>query len=110
MKNISELKNKGLKSSAWNFLNLLTNQLRNFIVTLILARLLTPADFGLVSMAMVLNAILDFFVDFGFSSAIIRKEKITEVETSTVFWLNIGIGGICTLLTFFMRPCFCLVL
>ena len=106
MKNISELKNKGLKSSAWNFLNLLTNQLRNFIVTLILARLLTPADFGLVSMAMVLNAILDFFVDFGFSSAIIRKEKITEIETSTVFWLNIGIGGICTLLTFLCAPVF----
>lgn len=106
MENISELKNKGLKSSAWNFLNLLTNQLRNFIVTLILARLLTPADFGLVSMAMVLNAILDFFVDFGFSSAIIRKGKITEVETSTVFWLNIAIGGICTLLVFSCAPVF----
>lgn len=106
MENISELKKKGLKSSAWNFLNLLTNQLRNFIVTLILARLLTPADFGLVSMAMVLNAILDFFVDFGFSSAIIRKDKITEVEISTVFWLNIAIGGICTLLVFSCAPVF----
>lgn len=106
MENISKLKNEGLKSSAWNFLNLLTNQLRNFIVTLILARLLTPADFGLVSMSMVLNAILDFFVDFGFSSAIIRKDKITEVETSTVFWFNIGIGGLCTLLVFLCAPAF----
>ena len=106
MENISELKNKGLKSSAWNFLNLLTNQLRNFIVTLILARLLTPADFGLVSMAMVLNSILDFFVDFGFSSAIIRKERISETETSTVFWLNIIIGGICSLLVFCCAPLF----
>lgn len=106
MENISELKNKGLKSSAWNFLNLLTNQLRNFIVTLILARLLTPADFGLVSMAMVLNSILDFIVDFGFSSAIIRKEQVTETETSTVFWLNIIIGGICSLLVFCCAPLF----
>lgn len=106
MENISELKNKGLKSSAWNFLNLLANQLRNFIVTLILARLLTPADFGLVSMAMVLNSILDFFVDFGFSSAIIRKEQISETETSTGFWLNIIIGGICSLLVFCCAPLF----
>ena len=110
MKNISELKNKGLKSSAWNFLNLLTNQLRNFIVTLILARLLTPADFGLVSMAMVLNAILDFFVDFGFSSAIIRKEKIYRsrnlhcVLAQYWYWRYLHIANV------FMRPCFCLVL
>lgn len=66
MENISELKTKGLKSSAWNFLNLIVNQVRNFIVTLVLARLLTPADFGLVSMAMVLNAILDFLRRFWF--------------------------------------------
>ena len=106
MENISELKNKGLKSSAWNFLTLLTNQLRNFIVTLVLARLLTPADFGLVSMAMVLNTILDFFVDFGFSSAIIRKEKVSETETSTIFWINIIVGCVCTVLVFSCAPIF----
>lgn len=104
MQDISELKQKGLKSSAWNFFNLLVNQLRNFIVSLVLARLLTPADFGLVSMAMAINSILDFFVDFGFSSAIIRNNKITETETSTVFWLNILIGGICSVLVFFSAP------
>lgn len=83
MRSVSELKIQGLKNSAWNFLNTLINQLRNFIVTLVLARILTPTDFGLVSMAMVLNTILDTFADFGFSNAIIRKSKITEVETST---------------------------
>lgn len=104
MEDISDLKKKGLKSSVWNFFNLLINQLRNFIVTLVLARLLTPADFGLVSMAMVLNSILDFFVDFGFSSAIIRKSKITDIEISTVFWWNIILGGICTFLVFICAP------
>lgn len=92
MRSVSELKNQGLKSSVWNFLSTLTNQLRNFIVTLVLARILTPADFGLVSMAMVLNTILDTFADFGFSNAIIRRKRITEVETSTVFWINVSIG------------------
>lgn len=106
MATVSELKKKGIKSSAWNFLNMIVNQLRNFIVTLVLARLLTPADFGLVGMAMVLNSILDFFVDFGFSSAIIRREKITETEISTVFWINLIIGGLCTLLVFACAPIF----
>ena len=61
MANVSELKTKGLKAASWNFFNMMINQLRNFIVTLVLARLLTPADFGLVSMAMVLNSILDLW-------------------------------------------------
>lgn len=106
MSNISELKRKGLRSSVWNFLNMLVNQFRNFIVTLVLARLLTPADFGLVSMAMVLNTILDTFADFGFSNAIVRKDKITETETSTVFWINILIGGCCTLFVLCCAPVF----
>lgn len=106
MRSVSELKNQGLKSSVWNFLSTLTNQLRNFIVTLVLARILTPADFGLVSMAMVLNTILDTFADFGFSNAIIRRKRITEVETSTVFWINVSIGFFCTLLVFLCAPLF----
>ena len=65
------------------------NQTRNFIVSLVLARLLMPSDFGLISMALVLNTILDSIVDFGLGNAVIRKEKITETELSTVFWINI---------------------
>lgn len=106
MDSVSELKKQGLKSSAWNFLSTITNQLRNFIVTLVLARILTPADFGLVSMAMVLNTILDTFADFGFSNAIIRRKEITDIETSTVFWINILIGFFCTLLVFLCAPVF----
>lgn len=106
MENTSDLKKKGLKSSIWNFLSLLVNQLRNFVVTLVLARLLTPVDFGLIGMAMVLNSILDFFVDFGFSSAIIRKNEVTNVELSTVFWWNLIFGGICSLLVFLCAPVF----
>lgn len=106
MRSVSELKNQGIKSSVWNFLSTLTNQLRNFIVTLVLARILTPADFGLVSMAMVLNTILDTLADFGFSNAIVRRKEITEIETSTVFWINISIGFFCTLLVFLCAPIF----
>ena len=100
MANVSEINTKGLKAASWNFLNMMVNQLRNFIVSLVLARLLTPSDFGLVSMAMVLNSILDFLVDFGFSSAVVRKKTVSIVETSTIFWINIMVGVSCTLLIF----------
>lgn len=63
MSDISVLKKEGLKGSAWNFLNMAVNQTRNFIVSLVLARLLMPSDFGLISMALVLNTILDSIVD-----------------------------------------------
>ena len=96
MSDISVLKKEGLKGSAWNFLNMAVNQTRNFIVSLVLARLLMPSDFGLISMALVLNTILDSIVDFGLGNAVIRKEKITETELSTVFWINILLGGYCT--------------
>ena len=106
MTNITELKSQGLKAASWNFLNVMVNQLRNFIVSLVLARLLTPADFGLVGMAMVLNSILDFLVDFGFSNAVIRRKTISIVETSTIFWLNILVGSLCSLLVFSSAPLF----
>ncbi len=108
MINISDVKTKGIKGSIWNFFNLMVNQFRSFIVTLVLARLLVPADFGLVSMAMVLNSILDFLADFGFSSALIRKDKITDIETSTVFWINVIMGAICSLVVFLSAPLFAL--
>lgn len=106
MQNVSDLKTKGIKGSIWNFLSMSINQLRNFIVSLVLARLLTPTDFGLVSMAMVLNTILDTFADFGFSNAIMRKKDVSEIEKSTVFWINISIGALCTLLVLSCAPIF----
>lgn len=106
MSDISVLKKEGLKGSAWNFLNMAVNQTRNFIVSLVLARLLMPSDFGLISMALVLNTILDSIVDFGLGNAVIRKEKITETELSTVFWINILLGGFCTLTVFLSAPLF----
>lgn len=95
-----------MKGSFWDFLNIVVNQLRNFIVSLVLARLLSPTDFGLISMALVLNAILEIVIEFGLSSAIIREKEVTSEQLSTVFFLNIGIGLISTLIVFFIAPGF----
>ena len=66
--------------------------------TVLLARLLSPYDFGLVAMVLALVGFAPLLIDLGTSDAAIQKASITEVEVSTLFWLNIAIGSILTLL------------
>lgn len=106
MDKVSALKKEGLKGSFWNFLNIIVNQLRNFVVSLVLARLLSPAEFGLISMALVLNAILEIVIEFGLSNALIREKEISQQQISTVFYLNIGLGFLTSLLVFALAPGF----
>lgn len=67
-------------------------QLVSFVVSLILARLLLPQDYGMVSLVTVFTSILTLFVDGGFSSALIQKEKADQADYSTVFYFNLLLG------------------
>ena len=58
----------------------------------ILARLLDPADFGLVGMVAALTGILTLFRDFGLSAASVQHGHVTEEQTSTLFWINVLVG------------------
>lgn len=60
----------------------------------ILARLLEPKDFGLVGMVTALTGVLNLFRDFGLSAASVQRAKITEEQTSTLFWINVLVGGV----------------
>lgn len=60
----------------------------------VLARLLTPNDFGLVGMVAVLTGILNLFRDFGLSAASVQHAQITEEQTSTLFWINVLFGAL----------------
>lgn len=70
----------------------------------IMARLLTPREFGLVAMANTLTALLRVFRDAGLSIATVQKEKITNAQISNLFWANIGVGTIITLLIVALSP------
>lgn len=100
MSDISSLKKESLKGGLWNFMTTITNHLRNFVVSLILARLLSPEDFGILGMATAFSGLIDAFVDFGFGNAIIQKEKITNKQISTVFYINLFMGIVFTLIMF----------
>ena len=63
-----------------------------FATVAILARLLSPADFGIFAIIMALLGLLEIFKDLGLSSATVQRAEITETQVSTLFWLNAGLG------------------
>lgn len=66
--------------------------------TILLARLLSPHDFGLATMVLVLVGFAPMLIDLGTTDASTQKARITPVEISTLFWLNLAIGGTLALL------------
>jgi len=66
--------------------------------TVVLARLLSPADYGLQSMVITLTGFLSLFKDAGLNSAAIQKEDLTQEQLSSLFWINLALGALLTLL------------
>lgn len=71
---------------------------------MVLARLLDPKDFGLVGMVTAFTGVLGLFRDFGLSAASVQRASVTEEQTSTLFWINVLIGGILTAGAVAMAP------
>jgi PST family polysaccharide transporter len=71
---------------------------------MILARLLSPRDFGLVAMATAITGFLVYFQDFGLSTAAVQSPSITREQTSMLFWINLSIGIFLTLLCVLTAP------
>ena len=66
--------------------------------TMILARLLTPRDFGLVAMVTTVTSFLRVFKDAGLSTATVQRERITHAQVSNLFWINVGVSFLSSLL------------
>lgn len=72
--------------------------------TVVLARLLTPQDYGMIGMVAVVTGFISMFKDLGLSTATIQKEKITGDQISTLFWINVGLSIAVMLLTTAIAP------
>jgi O-antigen/teichoic acid export membrane protein len=62
------------------------------VATVVLARLLTPADFGLVAMVSTVSGLGQAFADLGLSEATIQRKEISHIQVSALFWINVAIG------------------
>lgn len=98
------LKSKTLKGAIWTLLERLGTQVIGFVVTIVLARLLSPTDYGVIGMLAVFMSISQMFIDFGFGSALIRKKDRTDVDFSTVFWFNLISAVFFYSILFFAAP------
>jgi teichuronic acid exporter len=98
------LQHKTLSGIIWGFLEKFSTQLVTFIVGIILARLLSPSDYGLIAMVTVFVTISGVIVDSGFSNALIRKKDRTDLDYSTVFVINVGLSVLMALLLCLSAP------
>lgn len=101
---MTTLRNKTLKAFSWDVLGKMMNQGSTFVVSIFLARLLNPEDFGLVAMTMAFISIATVFIDMGFSVALIQSDSNTDKTYSSIFIFNIVAGATLTFLTFFAAP------
>lgn len=86
------LKQKTIRGLSWAFIDRFANQISQFIFGIILARLLSPAEYGLIGMLAIFFEVADTFVMAGFSEALIRKTDPSEKDYSTVFLVNVVTG------------------
>lgn len=98
------LKVQGTKAFIWDFSGKIMMHGMGFIVSIFLARLLEPSDFGLVAMVMIVIGIAGIFNDVGLGSALIQRRRVLPIHYSSVFYFNITIGALLTLLTYASAP------
>lgn len=85
----SSLKDKTIKGVGWSAADAFLGQGISFVVGLILARLLSPEEYGLLGIVTIFTTVLLGFVDCGFGTALIRKQDINDEDCNTMFYLNL---------------------
>ena len=98
------LKDKTAKGLVWSCVERFSVQGVQFLVMLVIARVLDPKDFGLIGMLAVFLAVAQTIIDSGFSQALIRKQNRTETDNSTVFYFNIVVSSFLYFLLYLVAP------
>lgn len=98
------LKQKAVKGVVWTALQRYSTMLIQFISGIILARLLTPYDYGCIGMLMIFMVLAESMIDGGFGSALIQKKKPTQTDYSTIFFWNMGLSVVLYGVLFLTAP------
>lgn len=98
------IKNKAIRGVAWSAVEKFLRQGLMTLFSIIIARQLSPSDYGLVAMLTIFLVVAQVFVDSGFVEALIQKQDRTEVDFSTTFWFNIGVSLLIYVVLFLCSP------
>ena len=97
-------KNKIVKGISWSAAERFLNQFFQIFMTIILARILSPSDFGIIAIVLVFTSISQALIDSGLSNALIQKSRRDQTDLSTVFFFNIIFGLLIYVLIFSLAP------
>ena len=100
----NSLKTKTLSGLFWKFSENFGSQIINFIITIIIARILMPSDYGTIAIVTVFISIANVFLQTGFSSALIQKKDANIAVYSSVFYSSVIISVFLYIIIFFLAP------
>jgi teichuronic acid exporter len=98
------LRSKSIRAIFWSGADVFLRQGLQFFVSILLARLLAPEDFGVIALLYVFISLASLFVNSGFSSALIQRQDITHTDQSTVFFFNLGMAALMSLVLYVAAP------
>src|ERR1700761_5293916 len=92
MADFQELKSKAVTASLWAIVEKFSLQIVQFVVTVILARLLEPKDYGLIALTGIFTALSAAIIDGGFEKTLIRAKTFEPLQINSVFYVNLVMG------------------
>lgn len=98
------LKNKVFSNFIWKLMERLSAQAVSFVVSIILARILAPNDFGVVSIVLIFVDVCNVFISEGISTSLIQKKDVDELDYSSMFYASFAISLLIYILLFFVAP------
>lgn len=101
---MGELRSKALKGVFWSAVDKAGVKLTAFIVSIVIARILSPSDYGVIGMILIFITIANIFIDSGMSQALVQKKNRTQKDLDTAFFFNIGVSCVCYLILFLCAP------
>lgn len=101
---MSDLKQKVAKGAVWTLMEKISCQAVSFVVSMVLARLLTPTDYGTVALTSIFFAVAGVLVDGGFGNALIQKKNADDLDFNSVFYLNLAMSVLAYVALFFAAP------
>ena len=101
---MSSLRDRTVSGLSWNGAGQAVRQAFQLIVSIVLARLLTPEDFGLMGMIVVFTGFANLFCDLGLGAALIQKPDLKQAHLSSAFWLNVSAGIVLTAVVAGLSP------
>lgn len=106
MNEIEDLKNKTLSGIIWQSSQNIIGRAVQFIITVILARLLTPEDYGVVALASMFNVLIGIFVSCSMGMALVQKKDVDELDYNTVFYSSLFMSFVIYAVVYFGAPYF----